>query len=227
MPGESAQIIEALAARYRVLVLGGMAVIAHGLSRTTEDSDIWLDPMESVTIWCGELRAALRPFAGTNLVDVARHAPITAGELEETIGRTGMVRVSGTDRDLDIFHQPNQLELEDFETAWEFSELALGSARVMDESFLIATKLDTGRASDQDDVSFLEKKLRMDMSDRLASCDVNEAARMFSRYLDHAVCEVALTNPNPDVQAMGKTGLSELAEGGNPFAIAALKKLES
>jgi hypothetical protein len=34
MPGETAQIIESLSAKKRVLVLGGMAVIAHGLSIT-------------------------------------------------------------------------------------------------------------------------------------------------------------------------------------------------
>ena len=39
------QFIRKLTQRHRVVVLGGLAVIAHGLSRSTYDGDIWLDPM--------------------------------------------------------------------------------------------------------------------------------------------------------------------------------------
>ena len=37
--------IDSLTSRYRVVVLGGLAVIAHGYSRHTQDADIWLDPL--------------------------------------------------------------------------------------------------------------------------------------------------------------------------------------
>jgi hypothetical protein len=57
-------------------------------------------------------------------------------------------------------------------------------------------------------------------------CDAEEAAGLFSRYIDHATCEAALANPNPAVREIGLAGLRELAADGNPFAIAALKKLE-
>ena len=39
-------IARRLAASYRVVTLGGVAVITHGLSRNTHDLDVWLDPME-------------------------------------------------------------------------------------------------------------------------------------------------------------------------------------
>lgn len=35
---------ERLARKHRVVMLGGLAVIGHGLSRLTYDSDVWLDP---------------------------------------------------------------------------------------------------------------------------------------------------------------------------------------
>jgi len=226
MPGETAQIVESLAAKNRVLVLGGMAVIAHGLSRTTVDADIWLEPMESIPTWCDTVRVELTPYPGCWLFDVSRQRQIERSHLEETIDTAGMVRIGGLDRYLGIFYQPNQLDLEDFDAAWNFATLGLGNARVMDESFLIVTKTDTGRTSDHEDVTFLESKLRSEISARLAVCDAEEASGLFSRYIDHATCQAALTNPDPAVREIGLAGLRELAADGNPFAIAVLKKLE-
>ena len=59
MADKASEIIERLAAQQRVLILGGIAVIAHGPSRTTEDADVWLDPMESIENWCDVVRAEL------------------------------------------------------------------------------------------------------------------------------------------------------------------------
>ncbi len=39
--------IDSQTSRYRVVVLGVLAVIAHGLSRPRQDVDIWLDPLTS------------------------------------------------------------------------------------------------------------------------------------------------------------------------------------
>jgi hypothetical protein len=43
-----------IAADYRVILLGGLAVIAHGLSRSTMDADVWLEPMDSAGTWFNE-----------------------------------------------------------------------------------------------------------------------------------------------------------------------------
>lgn len=226
MPGQASKIIDSLASRHRVLVLGGMAVIAHGLSRTTVDADIWLEPMNDIASWCDAVRFEVLPQdANVYFWDVSAHSRIESEKLEETIDNAGMVRVGGLDRHLDIFYQPNQLDLEDFETAWSFATMALGEARVMDESFLIVTKTDTGRVSDQDDISFLEKKMRSEVAERLQKCSLEEAQRHFSRYLDHATCEAALRNPDPAIRELGISGLKSLAESGNPFAIETLEKL--
>ena len=61
MPGEAAQIIEALSSSHRVLVLGGMAVIALGLSRPTVDAAIWLEPMGSIDEWGETIRDVTEP----------------------------------------------------------------------------------------------------------------------------------------------------------------------
>jgi hypothetical protein len=98
-----------------VILLGGLAVIAHGLSRRTDDSDIWQDPVSSLAEWCENLNRVLAETPGAGLFDVSRRSLITIPELPQTIDDAGMVRVTGLDRYLDIFYQPNQLDLEDFE----------------------------------------------------------------------------------------------------------------
>jgi hypothetical protein len=42
------QFVRILTGSHRVMVLGGLAVIAHGLSRSTYDGDVWLEPMDFV-----------------------------------------------------------------------------------------------------------------------------------------------------------------------------------
>ena len=44
---ESDELIRRLAGEFRVLTLGGLAVIATGLSRNTYDADIWVEPFAS------------------------------------------------------------------------------------------------------------------------------------------------------------------------------------
>ena len=55
------RFIRQLAQAHRVLTLGGVAVIAHGLDRNTHDGDIWLDPefssFLSCTWGCNSLRS--------------------------------------------------------------------------------------------------------------------------------------------------------------------------
>ena len=42
----SQEAVGFLASKRRTVLLGGMAVILHGLSRNTKDYDIWLDPFQ-------------------------------------------------------------------------------------------------------------------------------------------------------------------------------------
>jgi hypothetical protein len=56
--------VHALSARHRVILLGGMAVIGHGLSRKTKDVDIWLEPMKTAAAWATALKECLGAFPG-------------------------------------------------------------------------------------------------------------------------------------------------------------------
>lgn len=51
MAGTVQNFLDHLMARNRVVLIGGLAVIAHGLSSHTRDVDIWLDAMDFCKTW--------------------------------------------------------------------------------------------------------------------------------------------------------------------------------
>ena len=95
-----------LAQRYRMLMLGGMAVIAHGFSRKTKDVDVWLEPTESAATWAAALSAATAAFATARFWSLAQKRDLSAQEIAGEVSDFGVVRVSGFDRDIDVFRKP-------------------------------------------------------------------------------------------------------------------------
>ncbi len=221
----SDQFVEALSERGRVLLIGGLAIIAHGLSRPTEDADLWLDSMLPMEDWISLLKAGAAEEPESYFWDLSRRERVA--DPRRTIEEIGVIRIGGLDRYVDVFRRPNELAEEDFDAAWEISPVHVGKIRLLDESFLIATKLDTGRESDLQDVYYLEVHLRTKLAPRLAICPLAEAEEAFARYADHATCLAALKNPDPAVRALGLSVLRELAASNNPFAIEALKAIDN
>jgi hypothetical protein len=220
------QFLAHAATRQRVVVLGGLAVIAHGLSRPTKDGDAWLEPLGSPDEWAEALRATLHAFEGVTLWSLGERRSLREHEIVETIRLDGVLRVQGLSADLDLFRKPNVLELEDFDAVWEQATCWTDEVRVMDPIDLILTKQGTGRDQDAQDVIFLELRVRRDLGARLAVATPEEADAIFARYVDHVVCERALANPHPAVRAQARALLTELAESGDWFARDVLAKGE-
>lgn len=61
------QFMRRLAREGRVLILDGLAVIAHGFSRTTKDADVWLEPFSDGRTWAEHLIAVCMEFPGTTV----------------------------------------------------------------------------------------------------------------------------------------------------------------
>jgi hypothetical protein len=220
------QFLARAATRQRVVVLGGLAVIAHGYSRPTKDGDAWLEPLGSSEEWAEALRETLSVFEGLTLWSLAERRVMGRTEIEETIRLDGVLRVHGLTADLDLFRKPNGLELEDFDSVWQQATSWADEVRVMDPIDLILTKQDTGRDQDVQDVSYLELTVRRDLSARLAVAKPEEAAAIFARYVDHVVCERALANPHAEVRAQARALLTELSDSGDWFARDVLAKGE-
>ena len=216
------QFLARVATRQRVVVIGGLAVIAHGLSRPTKDGDAWLDPLGSPASWAARLCETLLEFPDTTLWSLAERRVAQPEELEEIATTNGVVRVCGLNTDLDLFYKPNGLECADFPTVWERARMWTEAVRVMEPLDLILTKEDTGRQQDRIDITHLEGLVHAELGARLSTASRAEAEAIFARYLDHAVAARALENPDPAVQALARQLLAELAEQGDPFARDAL-----
>jgi len=210
--------IRRLAKEYRVILLGGMAVIAHGRSRHTKDFDIWLEPFQTPEIWADKLQAVLADFPDANLWSLAQRRNLEPSEVAIEIEDFGVLRVGGFDLPVDVFRRPNEFEAEEFEKVWKESRLMEDNVALPNELHLYVTKINTGRQHDADDIAFLETLVKIRFRERLPVCDLAEATSMLDRFLDPEVLQYAQTNPNTEVRALAQKYLHEFEAEGDPYS---------
>ncbi len=220
------QFITALASEYRVLVIGGLAVIAHGFNRPTKDADVWLEPLDSPVIWAEALRNFCDRFPGLTIHTLPGWRQITGSEIADAAEEIGMVRILGLDCPLDLFRQPNEFPAESFAEVFERGTANADGTCLPDPLDLIITKLNTGRDKDLDDTRHLESVIRERYRTVLPSASLDEVKRLFDRFLDWEVCRMALDNPASDVQKYATECLREMADEGDPFSQALLEERE-
>ena len=196
---DSDEVVRRLADEFRVLTLGGLAVIATGLSRNTYDADIWVEPFASPEEWSNHLSPILYASGTAQPVAIGSWEKIGRGKLAGVIGRDGVIRVNGLERPLDIFRDPNQLAMEDFDEIWDRAQLQDDGTRLPDPIDLLVSKQETGRDKDRADIIFLEGKIEADYLARLPKVSADEAARKLGRFLTPRVAEAALAHPDEDV----------------------------
>lgn len=219
----AAGLTEHLARNHRVIILGGLAVISHGHSRSTYDSDVWLDASLPVSAWCAavEEMVALSPQA--KVVCIGSWRTIGPGELPSVIVRDKVVRVTGLNQPLDIFREPNQLEVETFDEVWARAKALEDGTRLPDVIDLLVTKQMTGRDKDFDDITFLERQAEADYLARLPNSTASVAEAMLARFLTPKVAQCALDHPDASVREMGRGFLEELSADGDPYAAEILR----
>ena len=224
------RLIHALAARRRVIMLGGMAIIAHGLGRKTKDIDVWLEPMGSSEEWAAFLAGVISEFDEARFWSLARRGFLESSEVADEIRDHGVLRVSGLDRDVDVFRDPNELSIDDFDQVWSDYDRELeGGVRLPSEVDLYLTKANTGREQDVNDLAFLESKIKNRYRKRLPVCDLAEAESLLNRFLDPEILQSALQNPNHDVCDLALKHLREFESEGDPYSrdiLAAWKHFE-
>ncbi len=213
-----------LAARHRVMLLGGLAVIAHGFSRATKDADVWLEPKESPEAWADALRGSVGAFPAAALARLPQWEPISFDELPEAIEDVGMIRVTGLGSPIDVFRRPNELEMEAFDEVWNRGAMTDQGLKLPDALDLIVTKIDTGRDKDQQDISFLESRVRRNFGDRLEVATFAEAEALLDRYADYVVLGRGLKNPDASVRELVLRVLRDFAASGDPFCADILKE---
>jgi hypothetical protein len=217
-------LIRALAAEFRVLSLGGIAIIATGLSRNTYGTDIWLDPLGSAEDWARKLWPLISGCGDARPVAMGSWRTIAPGELAAVIERDHVLRIAGLDRPLDIFREPNQLAVDGFDEVWERAQPMDDGTRLPDPIDLLVSKQETGRDKDRADIIFLEGKIEADYLARLPAASVPEAEAMLARFLTPRIAEQAMDHTHPAVQDLGRGFLNELAAEGDPFAAEILRR---
>jgi len=218
-------LIEKLASKNRVVLLGGLAVVSHGLSRPTIDADVWLDPLLSPENWACEILNLKSEIPDLSFLTIAIWSEIAAANLAEIIERDGVIRVMGASQPLDIFRKPNELPIEEFESAWARAKPLHDGTRLPDEIDLLMTKQLTGRDKDAMDIAFLENKAEKRYLAELPVATEVRALEMLERFLTPKVAEAALAHSSPLVREQALSFLRELAAEGDPFAADILKNL--
>lgn len=218
--------IDQLTLNHRVVILGGVAVIAHGYSRHTQDADIWLDPLSSAEEWADVVASVCRIVEGATIHRLPGWVEISGAEVATAAEETGVLRILGLDCPLDIFRRPNEFK----ET--EFDEVASRTSRSGDGTLLpdpldlIQSKLDTGRDKDFHDIQHLESVVRADYKKRLPTASLAEAQAMLERFSEWQVLVSAMDNPLAGVRELAMTHLREFAAAGDPFSQAILEGRE-
>ena len=211
-----------IAADYRVILLGGLAVIAHGLSRSTMDADVWLEPMDSAGTWCHALEKMNEDFPMVTWQRLSDHSAVSGDKFVDAVENEHLIRAVGLDYPIDFFRIPNEFEAQDFTDVWMRSSKRSDGMYLPDPLDLIQSKMDTGRDKDLHDVMHLESVIRKDYSARLPTANPAEAAAMLGRCIDSTVLLAAYKNPSLEVKNLALQYLSELASDGDPFSQQAL-----
>ncbi|MES2982390.1 MAG: hypothetical protein V4727_08760 [Verrucomicrobiota bacterium] len=226
MGATSGEFIAALAAEHRVILIGGLAVIAHGYNRPTKDADIWLEPFDSSDTWAQALNQTCAKFPGLTLHSLPGWKQITGFEIAEVADDIGMIRVLGMDCPVDIFRKPNEFPADSFDEVFTRATSIADGTKLPDPLDLIITKLNTGRDKDLHDSQHLESVIRERYRNTLPSASLDEVKHLLERFMDWEVCKIALENPSQKVRDYVIDCLREMAADGDPFSQALLEERE-
>lgn len=220
------QFITALTADHEVIVIGGLAVIAHGFNRPTKDADVWLHPMDSPQAWAQVLEGLCARFPGLTIHTLPGWRQVSESEIAIAADEVGMVRIHGLDCPLDIFRRPNEFPADAFDEVRSRSTRNSDGTWLPDPLDLAISKDLTNREKDALDISFLESLVRERWLKQLPTADPATARGLLDRFVDWRTCEAALNNPNPEVREMALKHLHEFAADGDPFSQALLEERE-
>ena len=202
MDSKSERLVRMLCEKNRVILLGGIAMLAHGFARFTRDVDIWLDPTGGISAWVMSLSSAVAHFEKSKYVSARTKAEVDLAEIHPLVEAEEMIRITGLDMDVDVFFRPNNLKIDDFDSVWNRAVEKEKGLRIPDEIDLGLTKLGTERIQDRIDIEWLDAKIMPALSKKLDSCSLDEAEAVFSRITSIPLLTSAMKNPNPLVRSL-------------------------
>lgn len=223
MGATTGEFIQELTRDHDVIVIGGLAIIAHGFNRPTKDADVWLDPLESPMSWAEAVQAACGRFPDLTIHTLPGWRRVEGPEVADAALEVGMVRILGLDCPLDVFRRPNEFPEDSFAEVLSRCSRNNDGTWLPDPIDLAVTKDLTNREKDDHDIRFLESKIRTLWVVKLPHATAEEARSLFERYVDWQTCEAALRNPDLLVKEIAIGFLREFAAEGDPFSAAILE----
>jgi hypothetical protein len=226
----SQEAVAFLASKRRSVLLGGLAVILHGLSRNTKDYDIWLDPLPDVQSWAAPIQQLLTREPSLQARRISAFGgwkPIIVGDVPVVGTEDRLIRIVGIERPIDVFYVPNELEAVDFEGVWERGIPIEHGLRLIEAIDLIVTKQLTDRPQDETDIRFLTSKIEAQYRERLKTCSEVEAVSMLDRFATPEIAAIAARESKEDsIRALGWRILYEMRENGDPFAAEFIREVK-
>ena len=208
-----------LTENHRLVLLGGLAIIGHGMDRMTKDADLWLEPMNSADEWVNAVLSVMKKFPQTKVACLPGWLELTGADLVENVKEVGMIRITGLGVPLDLFRKPNQIEMDEFDAVWKRSKIQPDRVALPDPLDLLRTKEETGRDHDFLDHGFLMRRVRKQQGEALTRAGTREDAEaLLNEFFDYAVLEAGLENPNEEIRNLVKKEIKLLAADGDPFA---------
>ena len=174
--------------------------------------------------WAKAVIESLSGYPTFRYLAIGTWSEVSPALLADLIQRDGVVRVMGASQPLDIFRDPNELEISEFDAVWNRATALDDGTRVPDAIDLLVTKQATGRDKDLQDIAFLEAKAEREYFAKLPTASAEEAACMLARFLTPKVAEAGLHHPEESIRNLSLGFLKELAAEGDPFARDILEK---
>src|SRR5580704_17986539 len=97
----SQEAVAFLASKRRTVLLGGLAVILHGLSRNTKDYDVWLDPLPDVQSWAAPIQQLLTrepSLEARRISALEGWKPVIVGDVPVVGAEDRLIRIVGNER---------------------------------------------------------------------------------------------------------------------------------
>jgi hypothetical protein len=214
----AAGLVQDLAARHRVVVLGGRAVVFHGHPQPVHDFDVWLDPALELNVWCGVVWHLTEGCEGVEWVCPTNWVPISRSQIVVSVAEIGMVRLTGADSVLDVIRRPDCPRTPPFDEVWTRAMPMDDGTRMPAALDLLHTIPETDREIYQQEFVFLENRVEAEYRQTLPGADEATAIRMLEQYISPEAARIGSAHASVAVRDFCLRYLLEQSDAGNPFA---------
>ena len=225
--GTCHDLIQGLAAQFRVILLGRAASTLYGFDIPPTDYEIWLEPLGNSLEWTREVLGKAHNYLRTQLCHPSNAGSLDLHSALACVDQLGCVDISGFEVALRVYRVANEFNAEEFDAVWERATPLSEGLRVPCLLDLFLNKINSGNTADYDDLLYLEQQVKAHLAERLPVCNEAEATRLLERYIDPDSLRHARRNPYSAVRRLAQEHLKKFADKGDPYSTEILEAWDS